>query len=108
MITREEAVQFLYRVMDSELISEEAELNLQEIANCIDGENDSLHLWGVPDKDVQTLYTSVREDLITDAYKAELDRLYQLYRFYPSKFEEDELIAEQDGEDDEQRDDSAE
>ena len=44
-ITRKEVVKTIYDIMNSGILSEELENALQDIANCIEHENDGLFLW---------------------------------------------------------------
>ena len=90
-ITREEAVDLLYGLIGTGMFHDEINDALEDIAKNISAEDDGLHIWGAPAEDVVTLYTSVREDLITDAIREENDRLYALYKYEPSLFEQDML-----------------
>ena len=45
-ITRKEAIKTIYDIMNFGILSEELENALQDIANCIEHENDGLFLWG--------------------------------------------------------------
>lgn len=48
-ITREEAVKTLYNIINSGIISDELEGKLQDIASCIDNEEQGLFTWGADD-----------------------------------------------------------
>ena len=64
MITREFAIETLYSVINSGIISEDLEEKLQNIANCIEDEmNLSIHAWGMPDDDYCELHTCYKTDL---------------------------------------------
>ena len=79
VISRDEAIQVLYQVMNSGIISEDIEEELQDIANCIEGEKKGLFLWGADDDHID-LFTARREDLIDDAWEQHLDELWEKYR----------------------------
>lgn len=78
MITREEAAYVLRKTIDSGILKQELVCDLSEIIDCIEFEYDSLHVWGVPDEDIQKL-------LKADTNKAVADKL----RFTPSAFEKE-------------------
>ena len=64
MITREQAVEVLYMLINSGILDVHFDESLQEIANCIEAEEElGLHIWGAPSEDVSILYTSKRTDL---------------------------------------------
>lgn len=83
MISRQEAVETLFDLINAGILSDEIEGKLGDIAKCIsaeDSENDlGLFLWGA-DMDFMDLYTAKREDLIDDAWNKHCDELYQKYR----------------------------
>lgn len=90
-ITREKAVETLYGLISSGILSADVEDDLQEIANAISNERYGLHMWGADDKEYDFLATSVRADLVTDEYKAEGERIWNKYSFEPSSYEEKEI-----------------
>ena len=64
MITREKAVKVLYDLINSGILSESIELDLQSIVNCIGAEYQlEIHAWGMPASDLAKLYTAHRTDL---------------------------------------------
>ena len=91
MLTRDEAGAVIYQVINSGIISEDLEADLEEVANGILCEKDGLHIWGADDKDIADLYTSVSSDFITPEFEAHVEKLYDTYRFYASKFEKEEI-----------------
>lgn len=99
MITRDDACSVLYSIINSGLFSEELDADLEEIANCISCEKDSLHMWGCEDQDMTDLYVCVRDDLVTPEYEAHVDKLFDTYRFYASKFESKEIEPDDEEED---------
>ena len=90
-ITREKAIETLYSLINSGILSVDVEDDLQEIANAINNERYGLHMWGADDKEYDFLATSVRADLVTDEYKAEGERIWNKYSFKPSPHEEKEI-----------------
>lgn len=100
VITRDEAVDILAALLDTNMFAPEIEDKLADIMNAIENEKYGLHLWGADNDEYAVLYTAVREDLITDEYRAEGERIWEKYSFEPSPFEkaeiEDNLAAELD------------
>ena len=90
-ITRDKAIETLYDLINSGILSEEIECDLQEIANNIENEKYGLHLWGADNEEYAVLVTAVREDLITDEYIANGKRIWKKYSYVPSPFEEKEI-----------------
>lgn len=78
-ITREEAVTTLYDVINSGIISDELEGKLQDIASCIDNEEQGLFTWGADD-DVIDLFIAKREDLITPEWEQHCNEIWEKYR----------------------------
>lgn len=84
MIMREEAVEVLYDLISSGILSEEIEEKLQDIASCIEAENIGRHEWGVPREELGKLYASVRVDLITEDSIEDYERIHRKLTFLPS------------------------
>lgn len=87
-ITREEAIDALYEVINSGIIKEELSDELQEIANCIRDENLGMHTWGAG-AEIGMLYVSTRQDLITDEMDKKAKEIYEKHAFTPAPYEED-------------------
>ena len=94
MIKRNEAVQFLDALMASGMFSGEVNTALNDIIGCIQAEEDNLHIWGVDDEDVEDLYSTPKEEYMTDEYKVHIDELYGKYSFTPSIYEQKQFDAE--------------
>lgn len=78
-ITRKEAIKTIYDIMNSGILSEELENALQDIANCIEYENDGLFLWGADDE-VSDLFAARRKDLIPPEWEEHCKSLYEKYK----------------------------
>lgn len=102
MLTRDEAGEVIYSVINSGIIDKDLVSDLEDVANGILCEKDGLHIWGAEDQDIADLYTAVRSDLITPEYQNHIDTLYDTYRFYASKFEKKEIEPEEDEEPEEE------
>ena len=90
MIDRQKAVEVLYDLMNSDMLGGELEDELQDIANCIEAEENNLHLWDADDLDVAVMM--VNPDTNDPDYErlvAKCDRIYKKYCFEPSRFEKD-------------------
>lgn len=90
-ITRAEAIETLYDIINSGIISEALEEKLVEIASNIENEKYGLHMWGADNEEYATITTAYREDLITEEHKANCQRIWDKYSFAPSPFEEKEI-----------------
>lgn len=94
MITREEAVETLYGLINSNVLDEELCDSIENIANCISAERDGLHLWNADDEEVAELYTSVRDNTPdAEAHMELCNKLYAKYCFGPSKVEMPDFMA---------------
>ena len=84
MPTREESVHTLYSLINSGILSEELEEQLEDIARCIESEdadnNLGVFLWGIEENDWMDLYTARRSDLITPEWEKHCHELYEKYR----------------------------
>lgn len=90
-ITREEAIETIYALVDSGILQEDIEGRLMDIANAIENEKFGLHMWGADNGEYDVLTTAVRADLMTEEYKANGQRIWDKYSFVPSPFEEEEI-----------------
>lgn len=76
MITREQAVDILEELVESELLNENLRDALDEMAMVIHYEKIGLHLWGADERDLQS------------------DETLEKYVYYPSDFEEVAVLNE--------------
>ena len=90
-ITREEASDFLYSLVNTGVLGEEAEEKLAEIANLIDDESIGYHFWGADADERAKLFTAVRSDLITDEHCEACAEIANKYSFVPSEFERQDV-----------------
>lgn len=64
MITRADAIEAIYEIINSGIIVDELEGDLRDVASCIKAEAEwGIHAWGMPDDDYILLCTSHRTDL---------------------------------------------
>ena len=89
MISRDEAIQTLYELIDNEIIDEDLSNRLQEIANNISHEKYGFHTWGILDDDCVKLMTAYRDDLKEEL--EEQSKLAYKYSFIPSEWEKENL-----------------
>ena len=84
MITRQQAVSVIYEVVNSGILSDELEGNLQDVANCIEDEEMlQIHAWGMPDDDHSMLHTAFRTDLpVYDEMMKKCEEIQKRYRFH--------------------------
>lgn len=78
-ISRKEAVETLYGIINSGIISEELDSKLTDIAQCIGHEEDNLFLWGADDE-ASDLFVLKREDLITPEWIKHCEDLHEKYK----------------------------
>ena len=97
MITRDDAIEVLYDLMNSNVLDDELCDDLQNIANCISAERDSMHLWGADDQEVAELYTMVQSSAPdAEEHEALCDKLFNKYCFEPSEHEMPDFTADSD------------
>ena len=83
MPARMEAARVLYQLINSGILSDDLEKDLQNIAQCIEAEEKKeIFLWGAKDDDWLELYIARREDLINDAWLRYIDAIQQKYAIY--------------------------
>lgn len=90
-ITRDEASDFLYSLVNTGAFGKDAEEKLAEIANIIDDESLGYHFWGADVAERTQLFTAVRSDLITNEHRETCAEIANKYSFVPSDFERDEV-----------------
>ena len=90
-ITRDEAIELLGALIDTNMFADEVEEKLADIMNAIENEKYGLHMWGADNAEYATLCTAVREDTITDEDREEGGRIWDKYSFEPSPFEKEEI-----------------
>lgn len=98
-ITRDQAIETLYDLINSGVLSEEICDRLQEIANAVENEKYGLHLWGADNGEYDVLCTAVREDFNDDEYRNKLQGIFNKYAFVPSQFEATEIAENLEGDD---------
>lgn len=86
-MSREDAIRLLYTLINSCILADEFEADLEELANIIQAEREGLHIWEADADEVTTLHTAVREDLITDDYLDKCRQIRAKYSFANSPFE---------------------
>ena len=91
MISRQRAIDVLYGLIKSDLLGEEVVEELQCIANCIEAEDNKLHMWDAPDEDyVKLNMCPCAENPNFEEFMAEVDEIYKRYKFTPSEFEQED------------------
>lgn len=90
LMTREEAVETLYELLESGILNDALEQEVQEIANCIEEENNGLHIWGADLDEIITIHTPKRADLITPEHIKECQKICEKYAFGLSPFEKEQ------------------
>lgn len=93
-ITREEAIETLVNLVNSGILDEELENNLEEIISCIDYERKGYHAWGA-DCEFTDLFIAYRSDLWTDELKERMQKLHNKYSFTPASYEQEEINDEE-------------
>ena len=78
-IGRGEAVNTINKIINSGIISEELEQEMEQIATCINAEDDGLFLWGAED-DGDDLFVSLREDLVNIDWVSHCNEVFEKYR----------------------------
>ena len=82
MITRDKAIEVLYRVINSGILNQDVEVALQDIANCIEmEETHGVHAWGADDENVSLLVVARREDCWTDEIIQKTEDAYNRLKF---------------------------
>lgn len=92
MITREEAIDALIQLENSDILDDSIIEQVSEIRMCLEHERQGYHGWGADD-DFDKLFVAYREDLWTDELKAECAEISKKYSFTPAPFEAEELKA---------------
>lgn len=85
-ITRDEAIEVLQTMVNSDILDEDLENDLEEIITCIQSEDEGYHIWGA-DEEVGKLFTSYRTDLVTPELEEELNAISDKYSFTPAPYE---------------------
>ena len=90
IITRQEAIDVITELAETEFFGEMICQKLADIAHCIDAEFRGYHLWGGGD-DSAELFIARRDDLWTDEVVERVGKIAEKYTFKPAPHEEDEL-----------------
>lgn len=91
MISRSNAIDVIYDLINSGILDESIEDALNEIVTCIDYEECGMHLWNATNEDCDNLFTCKRVDKITDEYIEEQKAIVNKYRFVPAPAEKKEI-----------------
>lgn len=86
-LSREEAIEKIYELINAGFLNKTMEEDLQEIANLIQYELDGEHLWGQPRANNDKLISDYREDLLTEELIEEMNTQHMNCRFIPCKNE---------------------
>jgi hypothetical protein len=107
LISSEDAAFLLFKIAESDILSEEYSDKLIEISDIIDDENIGYHFWGAKASERDKIFTAVEKSRITADLINELDKISEKYSYIPSAFERDEIyhnIDEYDSEDEDWED----
>lgn len=91
MLTRDEAIEALYEIIDSPVVDEEIRDKMLDIANLIEIEKRGMHFWGGNRDDYYEMVVSRREDLWTDEAIAKADKIQKEHSFEPAPYEKAEI-----------------
>ena len=81
MPTREEAIETISELIDSNILSDELTDKLEAIRQCISAEEShGIFVWGAECDDWMKLFVAYREDLWTDELKKEIQSIYEKYK----------------------------
>lgn len=94
MITRKKAVERLAELVNSGILSEGLEDDIEEIAGLIQDEEQGFHGWGADSSEYGKLFVHWREDLWTEERIEECKEIFEKYSFTPSPFEAEETSAQ--------------
>lgn len=94
MINRDDAIEVLRNLTESDILSEEIEEKLEQIILCIEEEQDGRHIWGATSDDWTELHIAYRSDLWTDDLAMKMENICQKYSFVPAPYETGDCIVE--------------
>lgn len=86
MINRETAIDVLHRISESGFIEDGYADSLNEIAFCIEAENEGYHIWGAAE-DCRELFNVYSSYEITPDKELEIETILKKYTFIKSPFE---------------------
>lgn len=89
-ITRDKAIEAIYRVVNSGILEDELEEDLVDVANNIQLEKVGIHAWGADDE-LSQMFVAHRSDLITDEIVERDMKLQEEYSFIPCPHERSEF-----------------
>lgn len=93
LITRDEAIAVLTKLINSNILSSDIEADVYDILRVIENEKIGYHFWGADEKEYMKLFTAVRSDLVTDDYRKECQEISDKYAYAPSDHEAAEIEA---------------
>ena len=89
MLTRQEAVEVLYELINSGILASDLQDALEDIVICIRSEDRDkdlgIDIWGAKEEDWTDLYIAKRADLITPEWKQHCKNVYEKYRIKENK-----------------------
>lgn len=91
MLTRDEAIQALYEIIDNPIIDEDLRDKMLDIANLIEIEKRGLHFWGGNVDDYHEMVVRRRSDTWTDEVIANAERIEKEHAFTPAPCEKAEI-----------------
>lgn len=94
MIGREEAIETLRNLVDTDVLSEDIQSKLDQIATCIEEEQDGRHIWGTEDDDWMELHIAHRDDMWTEDLYQKLNQICEKYSFVPAPQEVGDFVKE--------------
>ena len=101
MITREEAIDVLFQLENSDILSEELVEQISEINLMIQAETHGKHFWGADAEEYAKVHTAYRDNLWTDELLRECQDINFNHTFDPAPYEEADIesnIEEEDPE----------
>ena len=96
MISREEAIQTLVTLEESDILDDELQSKLMDIRVCIEEELQGWHFWGASDDDYMELHIARRADLWTKEAEEKCAELDKYYTFTPAPYEVNDVGRDDD------------
>ena len=102
MISREEAIDVISMLEESDILKDDLKEKLTDIRTCIEAELQGWHFWSANDDDYVELHIARRSDLWTDEVKQKCEALDKAHTFIPAPYEKNYINRDPDGEGEEE------
>ena len=87
MITRQQAIDTLCEILNTGILEQSLEDDLEDILSCIEAEEYCIHAWGMDDNDYLNIETGIVDGIDAEEFEKHVEEILRFHSFVPSEAE---------------------